>query len=117
MKNVTSFTSRKIAKIKCSASLQLSPIHNLIPLKMKDAHLKKENLEKAIDDYVNEYSLRKCHPCQNGGTVLLLDGKCVCSCPITAEGIACEISKQVTPPGENKLFDILSNTNMCLRVI
>ncbi|XP_008153819.2 complement component C9 [Eptesicus fuscus] len=77
---------------------KLSPIHNLIPLKMRDAHLKKENMERAIDDYVNEYSTRKCHTCQNGGTVLLLDGKCVCSCPITAEGIACQVSKQITPP-------------------
>ncbi|XP_036266221.1 complement component C9 [Pipistrellus kuhlii] len=77
---------------------QLSPIHNLIPLKMRDAHLKKENLERAIDDYVNEYSTRKCRPCQNGGTVLLLDGKCMCSCPVTAEGLACEVSKRIIPP-------------------
>ncbi|XP_016079336.1 PREDICTED: complement component C9 [Miniopterus natalensis] len=77
---------------------RLSPIHNLIPVKMKDAHQKKENFERALDDYVNEYSVKKCRPCRNGGTVILLDGKCVCSCPVTAEGVACEISKEVTIP-------------------
>lgn len=71
-------------------------------------------MERAIDDYVNEYSISKCHACQNGGTVLLLDGKCICSCPITAEGIACEVSKQITPPGKNKLLDIMRNTNTYL---
>ncbi|XP_045857158.1 complement component C9 [Meles meles] len=75
---------------------KLSPIHNLVPVHIKDAHLKKQNLEHAIDDYIKEFNVGKCDPCKNGGTVVLLDGQCLCTCPITFSGIACETSKRVT---------------------
>ncbi|KAM6224369.1 complement component C9 [Rhynchocyon petersi] len=73
---------------------KISPIYNLIPVNVKDAHQKKQNLERSIEDYVNEFNVRKCHPCQNGGTVILMDGRCRCLCPPAAGGIACEINKR-----------------------
>ncbi|NWY02493.1 CO9 protein, partial [Nothoprocta ornata] len=70
-----------------------SPIHALVPVKMRDAYVKKQNLERAIEDYITEYSACKCKPCKNGGTVMLVDGACMCMCSSYFKGIACQIPK------------------------
>ncbi|NXU16955.1 CO9 protein, partial [Pardalotus punctatus] len=70
-----------------------SPIHTLVPVKMRDAYLKKQNLERAIEDYITEYSVCKCEPCKNGGTLVLVDGVCTCMCSSHFKGIACQIPK------------------------
>ncbi|NWY46079.1 CO9 protein, partial [Sylvia atricapilla] len=72
---------------------RLSPIHTLVPVKMRDAYLKKQNLERAIEDYITEYSVCKCEPCKNGGTLVLVDGVCTCLCSSYFKGIACQIPK------------------------
>ncbi|NWY64364.1 CO9 protein, partial [Erithacus rubecula] len=70
-----------------------SPIHTLVPVKMNNAYLKKQNLERAIEDYITEYSVCKCEPCKNGGTLVLVDGVCTCLCSSYFKGIACQIPK------------------------
>ncbi|KAF4113244.1 hypothetical protein G5714_005789 [Onychostoma macrolepis] len=67
------------------------PIYNAIPLDFPDAQPRRENLRRALDDYVAEYSVCKCQPCQNGGTVIQIDGECKCMCPPGTEGVACQI--------------------------
>lgn len=62
----------------------------LIPLDLPDANTRISNLKKATADYVAEYNVCKCKPCHNGGTLVLLDGKCMCLCPHLFEGMACQ---------------------------
>lgn len=62
----------------------------LIPVDMADANARISNLKQATQDYVAEYNVCKCKPCQNGATVTLLDGKCVCMCRHEFEGAACQ---------------------------
>ncbi|KAI7813403.1 putative complement component C9-like, partial [Triplophysa rosa] len=66
------------------------PIYNSIPLDFADGQSRRDNLRKALDDYVAEYSVCKCQPCQNGGTVIQIDGECKCLCPLGTEGVACQ---------------------------
>ncbi|KAM8960874.1 complement component C9-like [Pelodytes ibericus] len=70
-----------------------SPIHTLIPPDMKDAYTKARNLERATEEYIDEYNQCKCQPCQNGGTVMVVDGECLCKCTIYYNGVACQTPK------------------------
>ncbi|KAG1959042.1 complement component C9 [Pimephales promelas] len=67
------------------------PIYNAIPLGFPDAQPRRDNLRRALDDYMAEYSVCKCQPCQNGGTVIQIDGECKCMCSPGTEGVACQI--------------------------
>ncbi|KAL7989073.1 hypothetical protein Chor_007992 [Crotalus horridus] len=86
-------------------SQELSPISELIPLNIPDSRLKKENLNRAAEDYVAEYSVCKCRPCLHGGTAMLIEGKCECACTPFYKGEACEIPASTFIP--DKCFLIL----------
>ncbi|XP_053143749.1 complement component C9 [Hemicordylus capensis] len=66
------------------------PISTLIPLTIRDYSVKKQNLDRAVEDYVAEYNVCKCQPCQNGGTVILVNGRCECGCSPYFKGEACQ---------------------------
>ncbi|XP_023673696.2 complement component C9 isoform X1 [Paramormyrops kingsleyae] len=74
-------------------SSQPEPILSLIPVNMLHAETKKSNIERATEDYIAEYSVCKCQPCQNGGTVAMIDGRCLCLCAPQFEGLACQTLK------------------------
>uniref|UniRef100_A0A3B4D296 Complement component C9 n=1 Tax=Pygocentrus nattereri TaxID=42514 RepID=A0A3B4D296_PYGNA len=73
------------------------PIYNAIPLSFQDAQTKRLNLQRALNQYMAEYSVCKCQPCHNGGTVAQIDGECKCLCPVHFEGIACQILHKSKP--------------------
>nr|XP_003216252.1 PREDICTED: complement component C9 [Anolis carolinensis] len=80
-------------------SQEPSPISELVPLKMPDSTIKKRNLERAVKDYIAENNVRKCQPCQNGGTVLLINGQCECGCTPYFKGEACQIRTVASAKG------------------
>nr|AJA33610.1 complement component 9 [Larimichthys crocea] len=66
------------------------PIYMLIPVDMPGASNRTSNLREAIADYVAEYNVCKCKPCHNGGTLALVDGKCICMCSHLYDGLGCQ---------------------------
>ncbi|XP_037609316.1 complement component C9-like isoform X1 [Sebastes umbrosus] len=82
--------ARTIADVPALLSSEPEPIYNLVPLAMPDANARIANLRRATADYVAEYNGCKCNPCQNGGTLALMDGNCMCLCPHLYEGMACQ---------------------------
>lgn len=62
----------------------------LIPTELPEANSRILNLQRATTDYVAEYNVCKCRPCHNGGTLTLLDGRCLCMCPDLFEGLGCQ---------------------------
>ncbi|XP_013886862.1 complement component C9 [Austrofundulus limnaeus] len=82
--------ARTIADSPALLNSEPEPIYTLIPLDSPNANTRVTNIKRAIEDYVAEYNVCKCKPCQNGGTLALLDGKCICMCQSQFEGLSCQ---------------------------
>ncbi|XP_026522088.1 complement component C9 [Notechis scutatus] len=95
---------------------EMAPISELIPLNIPDSRLKKVNLDRAVEDYVAEYSVCKCKPCLHGGTVILIEGKCECACTPFYKGEACEIPTSDLRPADTAIhgsWSCWSNWSTC----
>ncbi|KAM7368723.1 hypothetical protein PAMP_013034 [Pampus punctatissimus] len=88
--------AKTIAEAPALIDSEPEPIYMIIPLDMPGANSRIANLKQATADYVAEYNVCKCKPCQNGATLTLLDGKCICLCPHQFEGLACQNFKDKT---------------------
>nr|XP_046230367.1 complement component C9 [Scatophagus argus] len=82
--------ARTIANAPALINSEPEPIYMLIPVDIPDANARIANLKQATSDYVAEYNVCKCKPCHNGGTLALMDGKCMCLCPHLFEGLGCQ---------------------------
>ncbi|KAF0880137.1 CO8A protein, partial [Crocuta crocuta] len=74
---------------------EMQPIHevlrhtNLGPLEAK-----RQNLRRALDQYLMEFNSCRCGPCFNNGEPVLKGTRCECQCPLGREGLACEQMEQ-----------------------
>ncbi|KAM4528252.1 complement component C9 [Odontesthes bonariensis] len=82
--------ARSIGDNPALLSSEAEPIYNLFPMNLPDVNTRISNVKRATQEYVAEYNVCKCKPCQNGGTLVLIDGKCTCMCLPRFEGLACQ---------------------------
>ncbi|XP_027880340.1 complement component C9 [Xiphophorus couchianus] len=82
--------ARSIADAPALIQSEPEPIYMLIPLDSPDANARIINFRRATEEYIAEYNTCKCKPCHNGGTLALIDGKCICMCPELFEGLGCQ---------------------------
>ncbi|XP_073213682.1 complement component C8 alpha chain isoform X2 [Lepidochelys kempii] len=74
---------------------ELQPIHEILRRSnLGDIETKRQNLKRALDDYLTEFNACRCGPCQNNAEPMLLGDTCVCQCPQGYEGPACEKTRR-----------------------
>ncbi|XP_044286451.1 complement component C8 alpha chain [Varanus komodoensis] len=78
---------------------ELQPIYELLR-RTNLAHIeaKRQNLKRALGDYLMDFNACRCGPCQNNGEPMLMGATCVCECPPGAEGPACENTRRTGLP-------------------
>ncbi|NXU47260.1 CO8A protein, partial [Turnix velox] len=70
---------------------QLLPIHELFRRSsLGDMETKRQNLKRALDNYLEEFNACRCGPCQNNGEPILVGNTCFCQCRPGFRGPACE---------------------------
>ncbi|KAF1647811.1 Complement component C8 alpha chain, partial [Eudyptes chrysocome] len=70
---------------------ELQPIHEILRRSnLGDMETKRQNLKRALDDYLLEFNACRCRPCQNNGEPILVGDTCFCQCRPGYGGPACE---------------------------
>ncbi|NXO44034.1 CO8B protein, partial [Locustella ochotensis] len=75
--------------------LKVEPLYELVtPSDVADSTKIKENLRRALEEFLVESSSCRCAPCHGNGTPFLTGTECECLCPLGYSGTACEITKR-----------------------
>ncbi|NWI65632.1 CO8A protein, partial [Todus mexicanus] len=70
---------------------ELQPIHEILRRSnLGNMESKRQNLKRALDDYLLEFNTCHCGPCQNNGEPILVGDTCFCQCQPGYRGPACE---------------------------
>uniref|UniRef100_A0A8D0LA65 Complement C8 alpha chain n=1 Tax=Sphenodon punctatus TaxID=8508 RepID=A0A8D0LA65_SPHPU len=70
---------------------ELQPIYELLRrANLANIETKRQNLKRALDQYLIEFNACRCGPCLNNGEPVLMGTSCQCHCPQGYEGLACE---------------------------
>ncbi|KAM9685446.1 complement component C8 alpha chain [Trichechus inunguis] len=70
---------------------ELQPIYELLPhTNLGPQETKRQNLRRALDQYLLEFNACRCGPCFNNGEPILEGSSCRCQCPLGRRGPACE---------------------------
>ncbi|XP_066567535.1 complement component C7 [Amia ocellicauda] len=68
---------------------KLMPLFELVK-EVPCAGVKKHNMARAIEEYLNERHACRCRPCQNNGIPIVIGTECKCTCKPDTFGHACE---------------------------
>ncbi|XP_024612012.1 complement component C8 alpha chain [Neophocaena asiaeorientalis asiaeorientalis] len=70
---------------------ELQPIHEILRhTNLGPLETKRQNLRRALDQYLMEFNACRCGPCFNNGKPILDGTSCTCQCPLGRHGLACE---------------------------
>ncbi|XP_052574254.1 complement component C8 alpha chain isoform X2 [Peromyscus californicus insignis] len=70
---------------------EMQPIHQLLRhTNLGPLETKRQNLHRALDQYLMEFNACHCGPCFNNGEPILQGTSCKCQCSAGRQGLACE---------------------------
>lgn len=73
---------------------QMKPIYEILRhTNLGPLEVKRQNLRRALDQYLMEFNACRCGPCFNNGEPILVGTSCRCQCPVGYQGLACEQMK------------------------
>ncbi|XP_077189706.1 complement component C8 alpha chain isoform X2 [Paroedura picta] len=78
---------------------ELQPIYEILQgANLAHIETKRQNLKRALGEYLTEFHPCRCSPCQNNGEPMLIKSSCICECQQGSWGAACENTRQADRP-------------------
>ncbi|KAK2107299.1 Complement component C8 alpha chain [Saguinus oedipus] len=94
---------------------EVQPIHELLRhTSLGPLEVKRQNLRRALDQYLMEFNSCRCGPCFNNGVPILKGTSCKCQCHVGHQGPACEQTQ--IEEGKSKVLQLTRIQNVEHRV-